>query len=160
MQLTQYTDYTLRVLMYLAQTPERNVTITEIANFYQISRNHLVKIIHALAKQGLLHSMRGKHGGVRLAVLPEKIQLGALIRKTENHFALVECLHPTASSLAVASSCTLTRQCGLKSIFNQALLAFFQVLDQYTLADALTKTNFPWIDKIDSSMIAIYEEVK
>lgn len=160
MQLTQYTDYTLRVLMYLAQTPERNVTITEIADFYQISRNHLVKIIHALAKQGLLHSMRGKHGGVRLAVSPEKIQLGALIRQTENHFALVECLHRTPV-INLAPSCALAQQCGLKTVFDQALTAFFNILDQYTLADTLKKTNFPLMNQDDfASVIPIYEEVK
>lgn len=160
MQLTQYTDYTLRVLMYLAQTPERNVTITEMANFYQISRNHLVKIIHALAKQGLLNSMRGKRGGVRLAISPERIQLGLLIRQTENHFALVECLH-TVPTVMPVSACTLNQRCGLKTVFNQALTAFFHVLDQYTLADALKKTDFPLINKDDfSSVIPIYKEVK
>ncbi len=140
MQLTQYTDYTLRVLMYLAQTPDRNVTITEMANFYQISRNHLVKVIHSLVKQGTLMSIRGKHGGVRLALLPETIKIGTLIRQTENHFSLVECMH---SNVQAHENCTLLRQCGLKPMFGQALRAFFEVLDQYTLADALKSTAFP-----------------
>jgi Rrf2 family nitric oxide-sensitive transcriptional repressor len=129
MQLTAYTDYALRILIYLAVNKERLVTIADIAQAYGISKNHLMKIVHHLAQRGWITTTRGRRGGLRLAHPPHTVSLGTLVRATEPHFALVECFDP------VANRCPLTPTCDLAAVLHQAQAAFLAVLDTYTLAD-------------------------
>lgn len=129
MQLTFYTDYSLRVLIYLAQAEGKAATISEVSGFYRISRNHLVKVVHNLGVQGLIITTRGKHGGMKLARAPETISIGEVVRLTEPNFNLVECFD------LQNNNCILTDTCSLKNILYQAKKAFLDVLDAYTLAD-------------------------
>ncbi len=129
MRLTLYTDYSLRVLIYLAQNPDKLVTISELADFYRISRNHLVKVVHELGLSGYIHTTRGKHGGIRLARAPAQIVIGEVVRKTEPDFDLLECLNPSADR------CVITNVCKLKSVLTDARDTFLGQLDKYTLAD-------------------------
>lgn len=130
MRLTSMTDYALRLLMYLAQQPERLCTIAEIASAHQISEAHLMKITHQLALAGWIETLRGKGGGMRLARAPADINLGEVVRSMESDFQLVECFGP-------ANQCVITRQCQLTSVLQGALASFMTHLDQYTLADLL-----------------------
>ena len=130
MRLTSMTDYALRLLMYLAQQPERLCTIAEIATAHNISEAHLMKITHQLALAGWIETVRGKGGGMRLALAPADINLGEVVRSMESDFQLVECFGP-------ANQCVITRQCQLTSVLHGALGSFMAHLDQYTLADLL-----------------------
>ena len=129
MRLTQWTDYALRVLMYVAVRPDPLPTIGQIADAYQISRNHLMKVVYELGQAGYLETVRGKNGGLRLARRPEEIVLGRLVRETEPDMALVPCFDP---SNAV---CVLTPACKLRGALQRAQSAFLEVLDGYSLAD-------------------------
>ncbi|WP_076759127.1 RrF2 family transcriptional regulator [Edaphobacillus lindanitolerans] len=132
MRLTMYTDYSLRVLMYLgAKAPAELSTIQGISDAYGISKNHLMKVTHELGKMGYVETVRGRGGGVRLAVPPEEINIGAVVRQTEDDFNIVECFSSTANR------CVLSPICGLRGALNRALLAYLAVLDEYTLADFL-----------------------
>lgn len=131
MQLTLYTDYSLRVLVYLGTHRDRLVTISEIAASYGISRNHLVKVVHHLGGTGFVHTTRGKGGGVRLMKRPEDINLGQVIRSTEGGFELVECMNHSTNT------CPIDQLCALKGVVREALNAFTAVWDRYTLADVL-----------------------
>lgn len=135
MQLTLYTDYSLRALIYLGLHREETVTISEIADAYGISRNHLVKIIHNLSTMGLVRTTRGKGGGLRLMKPPEEINLGHLVRRTEGGFDLVECMN------SQTNTCPIERVCALKSVVHEALDAFTGVWDRYTLADIIGNSN-------------------
>ncbi len=129
MQLTHFTDLGLRVLMYLShQHREAPVTISEIAERFAVSRNHLVKVVHFMAQHGWLQTTRGKGGGLALARETGSYRLGAVIRVLENVTEVIDCADPP---------CALRGQCQLKSMMDQALAAFFEVLDRYTLADAV-----------------------
>src|SRR5436190_17904584 len=105
MQLTRYTDYSLRVLIYLAVHQEELATIEEIANAYGISRAHLMKIVHQLGLAGYLETTRGRGGGLRLARPPEKIRIGAVVRSTEESMSLVECFDPRTSHCRIEPVC-------------------------------------------------------
>lgn len=140
MRLTNFSDYSIRVLLYLTIHNEKLVQIQEIADAYSISKNHLMKIIYQLSKQGYIETIRGRNGGIRLAKLPSEINLGALIRDTEEDFNVVECFSKDHNTCPIASICTL------KGVLNQALVAFFQVLDGYTLQDVSE-------NKIDLSLL-------
>ncbi|MFL0363576.1 Rrf2 family transcriptional regulator [Bacillus sp. PK3_68] len=130
MKLTLYTDYSLRVLIFLASKREDELSnIKEIAEAYQISKNHLMKVTHELGKLGLIETIRGRNGGIRLALPPEEINIGKVVRQTEDDFHLVECFNPEANR------CTITSVCGLKHVLFQALQAYLSVLDRYTLKD-------------------------
>ena len=129
MRLTVYTDYALRVLMYLAIHPEPKPTIGEIASSYAVSRNHLMKVVYELGVAGYIETVRGKGGGLRLARSPESIVLGEVIRRTEPDMALVPCFDP------VNTVCAITPACKLRVALHQARAAFLDVLDSYTLAD-------------------------
>ncbi|HEY9237134.1 MULTISPECIES: RrF2 family transcriptional regulator [Phenylobacterium] len=129
MRLTVYTDYALRVLMYVAVRPEPLPTIGEIADSYQISRNHLMKVVYELGQAGYLDTVRGKGGGLRLARSPEEINLGQLVRHTEPDMALMPCFDP------VNATCAISPVCRLRHALAEAQLAFLNVLDGYTLAD-------------------------
>lgn len=129
MQLSRFTDYSLRVLFYVAMNPDRLATLGEIAQFYDISLEHLRKVVHALGKSGHLDTYRGKKGGIRLSMAPEQINLGTLIAQTEGTSPLVDCHR---------APCRLADNCTLQSVLEQAQQAFFESLSQYTLADLLT----------------------
>ncbi|MGI9375596.1 Rrf2 family transcriptional regulator [Altericroceibacterium spongiae] len=128
MRLTRYTDYAMRVLLYLGRQPDRLCSISEIAQAYVISQNHLMKIVNDLVNAGYLESVRGRNGGIRLARSAEEINVGALIRHTEDDFDLVEC-----------GSCLIAPACGLTSVLDEALRAFLNILDGYSLADVLAR---------------------
>ncbi len=131
MQITRYSDYSLRVLMYLAIHANKKCNISEIADAFNISRNHLVKIVHHLAKMKLIDTVRGRGGGIQLAVKADDIRIGEIVRQTEQTLEIVECNKP---------GCPLLPACKLKRVLNEAKQAFFQVLDEYTVAD-LTKNK-------------------
>jgi len=135
MQITRYTDYALRVLIYLAMSPNRQANITEIADFFNISRNHLVKVVHQLGGKGFIKTTRGKGGGISLQHPPEMISIGEVVRSMETHFNWVECFDP------VQQRCQLLPSCGLKHLLGRAGNAYLQVLDTATLADVLTNTT-------------------
>jgi Rrf2 family transcriptional regulator, nitric oxide-sensitive transcriptional repressor len=130
MQLTLYTDYSLRVLIYLSRMPTPTATISEISEFYNISRNHLVKVVNHLVLLGFIVSRRGKGGGIKLARKPEQIGIGEIVSKTEPNFHMVECFNEKTNQ------CVITGTCQLKGIINQGMQAFFKVLKNYTLVDA------------------------
>jgi Rrf2 family nitric oxide-sensitive transcriptional repressor len=130
MRLSTFSDYSLRVLMYLGAQPDRLATIAEIAAGHGISESHLMKVVHHLGRHGLLETVRGKGGGMRLALAPQDIVLGDVIRQTENDFTLVECF-------ATNATCRIQGACRLNAILDEALNAMFLVLDSYTLADLL-----------------------
>jgi len=128
MRLTRYTDYALRVLIYLGARPDALCSIAEISRAYDISQNHLMKVVNDLVNAGYLASARGRFGGIRLARPPAEINVGAVIRHTEDGFDLVDC-----------SDCVIAPACGLTGALRQALAAFLAVLDDYTLVDLIMK---------------------
>lgn len=130
MRLTLYSDYSLRVLLYLSRKGEEAATISELADFYEISRNHLVKVVHNLGLNGFIITSRGKNGGIRLARSADEITVGEVVRKTEPDFDLLECFNPETDH------CVISKSCHLKSVLFEARAAFIDVLDRYTLADA------------------------
>lgn len=131
MRLTKFSDYALRVLLYAASTGDgRLVTIEDTAAVYGISRAHLKKVVTLLTQEGFLRAVRGRAGGFGLAMSPERINLGAVVRATEPDFALAECFQ-------AGNTCRITRQCRLPEPLNEALAAFIRALDAYTLADLL-----------------------
>lgn len=132
MRLTTFTDYTLRVLMYLAWCSGRLATIPEIARAHAISENHLMKVVHQLVKNGVVESVRGKGGGIRLARPAAEIRLGQVIRQAEGDAPIVECL-------GEAPQCVLHSGCRLKKILVEGFGALYEVLDRYTLADATVR---------------------
>lgn len=136
MHITRYTDYSIRVLIYLALQEERLATIQQIASSYDISKNHLMKVVHQLTLKGYIESIRGKNGGLRLHRKPEDINIGVLVRETEQDLNLVECFSSD-------NQCCITPVCGLKNILAEALKAFLETLDQYTLADILPERQKP-----------------
>jgi len=129
MRLTRYTDYSLRVLLYLNYKKGEPATISEMAEFYKISRNHLVKVVHNLGLIGFVHTTRGKHGGIRLAKDAGLISIGDVIRRTEPDLNLLECFDPRTDH------CTITKGCRLKTVLFDAKSVFMAELDRYTLAD-------------------------
>ncbi|MDR0481435.1 MAG: Rrf2 family transcriptional regulator [Gallionellaceae bacterium] len=131
MRLTHYTDYSLRVLIYLAYKKGEIATVSEIADFHKISRNHLVKVVHNLGLNGYLITARGKGGGIRLARAPEDIHIGEVLRNIEPDFHLLECFDTEQDQ------CVITRVCNLKPVLFDARNAFFETLDKYTLADTI-----------------------
>jgi len=133
MRLTVFSDYTLRVLMYLALDRTRLATIPEIAAAYRISGNHLTKVVHRLARAGIVESVRGKGGGIRLAVAPEDIRLGAVLRASEGDAPIVECLS------GERQGCRIAAPCRLKGILIDAFDALYDSLDEHTLADLVAK---------------------
>jgi Rrf2 family nitric oxide-sensitive transcriptional repressor len=139
MNLTRFSDYALRVLLCAGTYPDRLLTIADIARTYAISENHLMKIVHRLAQLGLLETVRGKGGGLRLAKAPKDINLGWTLRQTEQGQPLVECF-------GEHTDCRIAPACALKSVLMEAERAFFEVLDRYTLADMLN--NKPALSRL------------
>ena len=129
MRLTVYTDYALRLLMYLAVREDRLATIAEIAESFDISRNHLMKVAHQLGVAGYVETVRGRGGGLRLAKSVEAIGLGEVVRHTEPDMAIVQCFKPLNAPCAIRPCCVLRRA------MEKARDAFIDVLDGYTLSD-------------------------
>lgn len=136
MHITRYTDYSLRVLIYLAVQNDGLATIQEIADSYDISKNHLMKVVHQLNKKGYIETVRGKKGGMRLQMAPADINIGILVRETEQDLNIVECF-------SSKNACRITPVCGLKSMLGEALTAFLETLDKYTLADVIQDQHRP-----------------
>lgn len=131
MKLTTFSDYTLRVLMFLGTERHRLATIPEIAAAYEISENHLMKVVHQLARAGVIDSVRGKGGGIRLAKAPQEIRLGQIIRHSEGAAPIVECLS------GAPITCKIAPACRLSAILVGSFEALYSKLDEYTLADLL-----------------------
>jgi len=130
MQLTQYTDYSLRVLIYLTRFGGDGATIAEIAEYFHISRNHLMKVVNGLSSAGFIVTTRGKGGGMELARPANTIMVGEVVRATESDFHLAECFD------LGHDQCVITRCCALKSVLHVARRDFFKVLDRYSIAEA------------------------
>lgn len=130
MRLTDFSDYSLRLLMYAAVRDDQLITIEETAQVYGISRAHLMKVANQLTRAGFLKAVRGRSGGLALARRPEQIRLGDVLRATEPDFALVECFRSD-------NLCLITPRCRLRGMLKEALAAFSGTLDRYTLADLL-----------------------
>lgn len=128
MRLTRYTDYSLRVLIYLATNDDRVCAIAEIAKAYKISYNHLMKVVNALAHYGFVETTRGRGGGLKLARAPNKIGVGDVVRKTEDGMDLADC-----------GSCVIAPVCGLTPVLRKGVNAMLNVFDDYTIADFMTK---------------------
>ncbi len=126
MRLTLYSDYAMRVLVYLGTHADRLCSIAEIARGYGISQNHLMKVVNDLSRAGYVESVRGRFGGIRLARPAETLNVGEIIRHTEEGFDLVDC-----------PNCVIAPACGLSKVLCEAVGAFLQVLDRYTLADLI-----------------------
>ncbi len=133
MQLTQFTDYSLRSLMYLGAHPARLCRIAQIAAAYGISANHLMKVVNRLSSCGYVETIRGKGGGLRLARAPRLINLGAVVRDMEERFDIVECFN------VQHQSCPLLPACTLRSVLNDAYRNFMSTLDRYTLEDVINE---------------------
>ena len=129
MRMTLYTDYALRMLVYMATRREGNCKVSDVATAYGLSQNHLLKVAHGLRRCGFIETTRGRMGGIRLARTPESINLGTLVRLTEEDFALVECMQ--------GDGCAISPACRLKGIVGEALDAYLAVFDKYTLADII-----------------------
>ncbi len=134
MQLTRYTDFGIRTLMYLAIQPDREelFRISEITEIFELSPNHVSKIVHHLGKLGYLKTIRGKSGGFRLGMSPKDINVGELVRVLENSLAPIDCSKPY---------CRLTPSCQLKGVLGDAVAAYLAVLDAYTLYDIVSNRD-------------------
>lgn len=128
MHLTRYTDYALRTLLYLGQQQDRLCSIAEVSGAYGISQNHLMKVVSDLVSAGYVQSVRGRHGGIRLGRPAAEINIGALVRHTEDDLNLVDC-----------GSCIIGPACGLTGVLDEALGAFLAVLDRHSLADVMAR---------------------
>lgn len=141
MRLTHHADLALRVLMHLALSGDRRVTIQEVSEAFGISRNHLMKVAHKLANLDYIESTRGSGGGIRLGAAPETIVIGRVLRDMEPDFGLVECFRPD-------NRCIITPACALPRMLDDALRAFLDVLDGYTLADLVAPRVAPEMARI------------
>lgn len=135
MHLTQFSDYSLRLVLYLASHSDERVSVETVARAYGISRHHLVKVVQTLTDLGVVEAQRGRGGGMLLARPPAAINVGWLIRRTEPHLNLVECFAPASNTCPIAAAC------GLKSALARAQQAFFAVLDEYTIAHFLARRD-------------------
>ncbi len=133
MQLTQFSDFSLRALIYLAAHPEELTPISRVAEAFGISAHHLTKAAKQLIQLGYVEGVRGRQGGLRLAMEPDEIVIGEVIRKTEPHLDIVECFSPSTNT------CPIRGACELENALKQANDAFFKVLDGYTLADLVRR---------------------
>jgi Rrf2 family transcriptional regulator, nitric oxide-sensitive transcriptional repressor len=135
MRLTSYTDYALRTLMFLASNRERLVTIAEIAEAHGIAKNHLTKVVHQLGQLGYIETLRGRSGGLRLGREPADINIGAVVRETENDFFMAACFDPSAAG------CIHAGMCSLQGTLGAATRAFLTVLDGATLEGVVNNTG-------------------
>ncbi|MFD2923831.1 Rrf2 family transcriptional regulator [Halobacillus naozhouensis] len=136
MRLKKYTDYALRVLIYTSSLPEGELARKkEISDVFHISENHLGKIIHQLNKLELIETIRGRSGGIKLAKEPRDINIGYVVRAMEDDFLLLECFDNDTNY------CVITPACKLRHVLNDALRAFLEVVDNYTLYDLLSNKD-------------------
>jgi Rrf2 family nitric oxide-sensitive transcriptional repressor len=135
MRLTSYTDYALRSLIFLGLNRDRLVTIQDIADLHGISKNHLMKVVHQLGVTGMVDTVRGRNGGLRLGREPADINIGAVVRNTETDFYMAQCFDPDNVGCAYSASCTL------KGVLGAATAAYLKVLDGVTLADMLVNVS-------------------
>jgi len=135
MHLTQFSDYSLRLVIYLACHPEEVVSAEEVSQAFGISRHHLVKVVQTLTHLGVVEAQRGRGGGMRLAMRPSEIKVGWLIRRTEPHFHLLECFDPETNT------CPIAPACGLKGLLHRAQKAFLGVLDEYNVEQLLVRRS-------------------
>lgn len=135
MQLTQFTDFALRALIYISLKESGFATINEIAEGYAISKNHLVKVVHKLGQLGLVETIRGKHGGIQLKYQPSEINIGKVVQQLEPHFFIVECFDKKNGK------CVIAPVCKLKHILCEAKNSFIETLNHYTLADIIANAN-------------------
>ncbi len=135
MRLSTFSDYSLRVLVYVATHPDKRATIDQIAEAYGVSRNHLMKVVQTLGHLELVNTMRGRGGGIVLARPAESVRLGDVLRQTEKDNAIVECLGQTPSD------CPLCGVCNLTPMFEEAREAFFDTMNRFTLADAAARSD-------------------
>jgi len=140
MQLTAFTDYALRVLIYAAARPESRCLTADVATAFGISRHHVVKVVNELQHLGYLDTTRGREGGFALAKPPHRIRIGEVVRRTESTMTLVECFDRNTNT------CPLTRACGLKGVVGEAFDAFLAVLDRYSLADLIAEPK--WVTRV------------
>jgi Rrf2 family nitric oxide-sensitive transcriptional repressor len=146
-RLTVYTDYSLRLLMYLALKEDGLATIAEVAESYDISKNHLMKVAHQLGVAGYIETVRGRSGGLRLAKPPRNINLGEVVRWTEPDMALVPCFKPIDAFCAIQPSCVL------RGALHRAQAAFVKVLDEYSLNDlVLPRTKLQTLLSIEANI--------
>lgn len=131
MHLTLHTDYALRVLLYLAHSPDRRVNTREISDAFAISKNHLVRVVQSLNEHKFITTTPGRGGGISLAAPPQSIKLGDVVRACEPHFHLVECFNLDDNT------CPIVPVCGLKAPLREAMQSFLATLDKYTLSDAV-----------------------
>lgn len=131
MRMTLHTDYALRMLVYTAIRRDGACTVNDVAEAYGLSRNHLLKVAMTLRDLGFIETSRGRAGGIRMAVAPADINIGALVRATEEDLSVVECMQPHGGR------CVISPVCRLKGLFGEALTAYLAVLDRYTLADVI-----------------------
>ncbi|HYD97381.1 MAG TPA: Rrf2 family transcriptional regulator [Noviherbaspirillum sp.] len=150
MRLTDYTDYSLRTLMYLGMHRERLVTIQDIADAYGISKSHLMKVVHQLGLSGLVETIRGRSGGLRLGKEPEEINIGDVVQGTEPDFVMVECFDRQTNE------CVLAPSCELHDVLRRATHAYLSVLQGVTLADLLR--NSPSLRRI--TKVQVYPKEK
>lgn len=130
MRLTRYTDYAMRVLLHLAARDDGLASIAEIARLYDISQNHLMKVVQDLGKAGFVRTVRGRGGGIALARPADQIVIGQVVRQTEEGFQLVDC-----------TNCMIAPACALPRVLNEATAAFIAVLDKYSLEDLLDQRH-------------------
>ncbi|MCL4168581.1 UNVERIFIED_CONTAM: hypothetical protein GTU68_037924 [Idotea baltica] len=129
MRLTSFTDYSVRVLIYAAKKDGELASIREVSEAYEISSNHLMKVVHLLGKGGFLHTVRGKNGGFKLGKEPKEINIGAVIRYTEDDLNIVDCMSSSEDN------CSLKEDCRFGDVMGEALQAFLTTIDKYTLDD-------------------------
>lgn len=135
MRLTAYTDYALRTLIYLGMNRDRLATIQDIADIHQISKNHLMKVVYQLGTAGLIETVRGRNGGLRLKKEPSEINIGEVVRWSESDFFIAECFDRQNTR------CALSARCKLKGFLGAATTAFLSVLDDVTLDQILVPDN-------------------
>jgi Rrf2 family nitric oxide-sensitive transcriptional repressor len=133
MQLTYFSDYALRLVLYLAAHPDRLVSVQEVSRAYAVSAHHMVKVSRLLIDRGIVVGVRGRRGGLRLKVPPEQLTVGGLVRMTEPHFNVVECFD------TARNTCPIAPACGMKAVLSHARGAFFGVLDEHTIAEFLPR---------------------
>jgi Rrf2 family nitric oxide-sensitive transcriptional repressor len=144
MRLTRYSDFSLRVLMYLAVRPEHRATIEEISQAFGISKTHLMKVVHELGRAGFVDTTRGRGGGLLLARALDEVTVGDVVRQMEGKLDLVECFDPATDH------CRITPVCALRGVLAEALDAFLETLDGYTLEDLVSRRRRPLADLLTS----------
>ncbi len=154
MRLTAYTDYTLRTLMHLGINRDRLVTIQEVADVHGISKNHLMKVAHQLGISGIVETVRGRNGGLRLNKEPADINIGEMVRATETDFFMAECFD------RANSKCVYTPSCTLKTVLRTATDAYLDVLDGVTLHDLIKKDGRRAGRNTSVSPIRLYSKPK